>query len=136
MTNTIHCRADGNITREFLIRIWEQNGWKDADILCPDGTPVTVIPCGYGDITKLEDCDYFLVEGDMPWMGNDSLDKVVDELNRHSELVEESNKAKAELRAYYEQHQREGWDEYSYSFYSDWYKDWYGYRPRFNWRRS
>lgn len=133
MSNTIHTTAGGTITREFLISVFERNGWQDAEVLCPDGTPVTVCPCGYGDITKLEDCDYFLVEGDLPWMGDDSIDKIVDELNRHAELVAESDEAKAQLQAFYDEHERLGWDEDSYSEYSDWYKSWYGYRPRFDW---
>ena len=121
------------ITREALISRWTENGWDDLTVTCPDGVTVNIHPCSYVDITKIEDCDYFLVDGDMPYMGGDNLDTVIDELNRHAELVEESNKAKAQLQAFYDAHEREGWDEESYSDYSDWYKSWYGYRPRFDW---
>lgn len=121
------------ITREALISRWTENGWEDLSVTCPDGVTVNIHPCSYGDIRKIEDCDYFLVDGDMPYMGGDNLDRVIDELNRHAELVEESNKAKAQLQAFYDDHERNGWDEESYSEYSDWYKSWYGYRPRFDW---
>lgn len=121
------------ITREALISRWNENGWEDLTVTCPDGVSVSIHPCSYVDISKVEDCDYFLVEGDMPWMGGDNLDNVIAELNNHAELVKESNEAKAQLKEYYEKHEREGWDEESYSFYSDWHKDLYGFRPRFDW---
>jgi hypothetical protein len=121
------------ITRDALISRWNENGWKELTATCPDGVSVIITPCGYGDIHSVKDCDYFLVDGDMPYMGGDNLDRVIDELNRHAEMLERSNEAKAQLQAFYDDHERNGWDEESYSEYSDWFKSWYGYRPRFDW---
>jgi len=117
------------ITRESLVSQWEKNGFGKITVTCPDGATATISPCFYGEPKSVSDCEYFLVYCDLPWMGGSNLDKVIDELNRHEEFVMEAEADKAELRAYFNEHQEKGWDRESFSFYSDWHKDLYGYRP-------
>lgn len=125
----VEAENDKPLTVENVERLLRMNGWEETVIVCPDGARVSVTPCGYGDITKLSDCDYFLVHGDMPWMGGDKLEKVVDELNRHAELLAEQEAQKKKLREYFEAGQADGWTKHDWSWYSDWHKDLYGYRP-------
>ena len=125
----LEAQNEPNLTVENVERLLRMNGWNKTVIVCPDGTRATVSPCGYGDIHKLSDCDYFLVYWDMPWGGSDKLEKVVDELNRHAELKAESDNEKAELRKFFDEHMENGWDDEDWSWYSDWHKDLYGYHP-------
>lgn len=117
------------LTLDGVVAALAQNGWEDTTVHCPDGTPVTISPCSYVDIHSLADCDWFLVYGDLPWSGGSDLAKIVDELNRHEERVAEADEEKARLRAYFAAHELRGWDDDSWSWYSDWHKDCYGYRP-------
>lgn len=125
----VEAKNEQNLTVENVERLLRMNNWEETVIVCPDGARASVIPCGYGDIHKLSDCDYFLVYGDMPWMGGDKLEKVVDELNRHAELYAKQEEEKKKLREYFEAGQADGWTNYDWSWYSDWHKDLYGYRP-------
>lgn len=117
------------ITRESLISRWEKNGFEEITVTCPDGAKATIVPMSYIDAKSVKDCDYFLVYCDLPWMGHENLDKVIDELNHHEDFVREAEADKRELRAYFDEHQKTGWDDESWGFYSDWHKDCYGYRP-------
>lgn len=117
------------LTVEGVTRLLRMNGWKDTKVVCPDGTRATISPCGYGDIHSVRDCDYFLLYWDMPWGGESSIEKLVDKLNRHAELKAEDEADKLKLRAYFDEHQANGWTDSSWEFYSDWHKDIYGYRP-------
>ena len=65
----------------------------------------------------------------MPWGGEDTLEKLVKTLNRHEELAAEQEEDKVKIRKYFDKHQKDGWDEDSWSFYSDWHKDIFGFRP-------
>lgn len=119
------------LTVEKVRNALVKNGWKETCVICPDGTPAHIVPCSYVD--KIEDesqCDYFLLYWDMPWGGNDTLEKIVRDLNNHEKLVKETEDDKEKLREYFEDHQQRGWDDDSFGFYSDWHKDVFGFRPR------
>ena len=118
-----------DLTVESLTRKPRMNGWKETTVICPDGTEATISPCGYGDIHSLSDCEYFLLYWDMPWGGEDKIEKIVDKLNRHAELKAEDDKEKVKLRDYFEKGEADGWENYDWSWYSDWHKDLYGFRP-------
>ena len=119
-----------NLTKESIIKVFEENGWEKADFTCPDGTVATVSPCCYGHYTQsLATCEYFLIDWDMPWGGEDNIDDLVKTLNRHEELAKIQAENEKELRYFFEKHQQEGWDDDSFQIYSDWHKDVYGYRP-------
>lgn len=127
MKNTAFATA---YNADMLEAILSMNNWNDTEIICPDGTPVVVSPCYYGDKAPVRsDIEYYLVHGDMPWMGCDTLEKLADELNKHAEHVASLNAERAELREYFNTHEANGWSDDSWSWYSDWHKDLYGYRP-------
>lgn len=119
------------MTYDFVASTLARNGFKTTTFIADDGTPVEVTPCFYGDtVDSVEQCDYFLVEdGILPWLGGSSLEKVLNDLNRHADLVAESDAEKKDLRVYFDKHQANGWDDDSWSWYSDWHKDVFGYRP-------
>ena len=116
------------LTVERMIKEFEFNFWNDTTITCPDGAKATIAPCGY-NVEKIEDCEYFLIYWDIPWGGEDTVEKLVATLNRHAELVAEQEQDKKKLLDYFTKHQKNGWDDDSWSFYSDWHKDVFGYRP-------
>ena len=117
-------------TIESIIKAFEENHFKATTITCPDGVEVVVTPCSYAEeITSVDQCDYFLVHGDMPWMGGSKLEDVVKEINDHARLAEELDNERKELRVFFDKHQTEGWNDDAWSWYSDWHKDLYGYRP-------
>ena len=121
--------ASNKLTVDRMVKEFEFNFWGETIVKCPDGAMATVTPCGYGEINGIEDCDYFLVSWDIPWGGQDTIERLVAELNKHKELKEELDKDREQIRQYFNDHEKSGWDSDSWSFYSDWHKDLYGYRP-------
>lgn len=117
------------LTVEGLAAEFEANGWEETIVTCPDGATAKISPCCYYGEKNLQNCEYFLLYWDIPWGGSDKIEKLVDQLNRHAELKKENDRDKEELRSYFEEHQASGWDGESFSFYSDWHKDLFGYRP-------
>lgn len=119
-------------TVESLVKIFEDSKWKEVQITCPDGAEIVIDPCGYGDVTCLDDVDCFLVYGDIPWMGGmggNRVEELVKEINDHAKYVEELESDRKELKAYFEGGEADGWTKHDWSYYSDWHKDLYGYRP-------
>lgn len=118
------------LTVERMAREFEETYWGDLFIHCPDGAIAEIHPCGYGEIKSAADCDYFLIDWDIPsWGGEPTLEKLVATLNRHAELAKESEDSKAQLRAFFDRHQRDGWEQEDFDCYSDWHKDVFGFRP-------
>lgn len=117
------------LTNESVIKAFQANNFKDTVLTCPDGAEVVVSPCGYGEITSVAQCEYFLVYGDLPWMGAETLEALVKQLNRHAQDVQEAQREKDKLARYFRNHEASGWDDDSWEWYSDWHKDLYGYRP-------
>ena len=116
------------LTEKYLIEKFVENKFKPLEVVCPDNTKVIIKPCGY-DINSISDVEYYLVEGDLPWLGGDNLTKIVEQLYNHEQLVLESDKEKEELKKYFEEYSKQGWPEDTFSYYSDWHKDLYGFRP-------
>ena len=121
-------RGSEELTVEEVREALEDNGWGDTIITCPDGAKATVSPCGW-QIQKVEDCEYFLIYWDIPWGGENKIETLVSVLNRHAELAKEQEDEKVKIRAYFDEHQKKGWDDDSWSWYSDWHKDVFGFRP-------
>ena len=95
------------------------------------GDKVTIEFCGYGELKSRADIDYYLVSCRFSWAGSDKLSKIATYLNRWEELIKEDKADKKELAAYKAKYCVNGvWAEDAFDFYSDWYKDLYGYRPR------
>ena len=118
------------LTIESVYRAFVYNRWEETTFTCPDGTKATVSPCSYVSEDKhLKDIDYFLIYWDLPWGGESTIEKLVETLNKHAELKAEQEVERDRVRAYFDKHQAEGWTDDSWSFYSDWHKDVFGYRP-------
>lgn len=62
-------------------------------------------------------------------MGGNRVQELVDEINNHAKLVEDLERERKELREYFDGGQADGWTQHDWSWYSDWHKDLYGYRP-------
>lgn len=124
-------KMENAFTVESVAKALEMNCFKETTFRLLDGTEIMITPCSYvRDITDISQCDYFLVDDpELPWAGGDKLSKVVNEMNNHVKLVDDLAEERAQLRAYFDKHQKNGWDDESFSWYSDWHKDLYGYRP-------
>lgn len=120
-------------TVEEMFKAMADNNFDDTTFVLADGSTAVVTPCYYGEARpdfKLEDMDYFLVacEG-LPWLSGDSLDKVAKNFNDILRLRNEADEEKIQLRKYFEEHEKTGWVDGDWGWYSDWHKDVYGYRP-------
>ena len=90
---------------EEIVSILKANGFRKTTITCPDGAEVIVTPCSYApEITDIAQCDYFLVDGDIPWMGDRHIDQVVHEINEHATLKAELDSERAKLRVFFDKH--------------------------------
>lgn len=119
------------LTRENILNQWAANGWQDLKVTCPDGAEAVLSPCfPPHPAPNVQMLEYVLVTCDLPYLGGDNLDQVIDRLNRHAELVREANDEKARLNQFFEKHIAPGnFDGDTWGTYSDWHKDVYGYRP-------
>jgi len=129
MEKKLYTTANGMLTETCVLNAFKENNFEDTTFICPDGAEAVVAPCCYYGEKSIENCEYFLIYWDMPWGGEDTLEKLVKTLNRHEELAAEQEEDKIKIRKYFDKHQANGWDDESWSFYSDWHKDIYGYRP-------
>lgn len=118
-----------NYTVETLTKILSDNGWKETAITCPDGAEIVVSPCAYGEVKGIESVEYFLVYSDVPWSGCETIDRLVEQINGHAQAVADLASEREELRKYFEGGEADGWTQHDWSWYSDWHKDLYGYRP-------
>lgn len=118
------------ITEEYLIEQFTESRWNPIEVTCPDGAKMYITPCAYEEnISNVSQVEYFLVDGDLPWLGCDTITQLVHQINNHAEMVIESEKEKKEVQEYYEKYSKLGWPDDSFGFYSDWHKDVYGFRP-------
>ena len=93
-----------------------------------NGDKITIVPCSYADIKSIKDIDYYLVNCRLPWAGSDDLMWVADFLANYDNKIKANEKSKKELRDYYNKYHNT--PQMDWSWYSDWHKDVYGYRPR------
>ena len=119
------------LTIDTVKTLIEENEFQKTEITCPDETVAIVTPCFYGyDIGHIEQCEYFLIDWDMPWGGESTLEALVNTLNNHADLLKEQESSKAQLREFFDYHQQNGWDSEDLDLFSDWHKDVFGFRPR------
>ena len=118
-------------TAESMYDKMEENRFNDTAFTLADGSVAIVTPCYYGEgVPELEDIEYYLVHcKGLPWLSNSKLDRVADDFNKIFKLRNEADEDKIKLRKYFEEHEEKGWDDDSWSWYSDWHKDVYGFRP-------
>ena len=103
-------------------------------IKLPDGKTAEIK--AFNHTPNHKDCEWFFVEGiDDPWADNDILAKLAkyfaDYEAKKAELADEKDELKA-YEAKLASIEDKSSDEYRemFSFYSDWHKDLYGFRPR------
>ena len=124
----IKAENEPELTVDTVVHLLARNRWRETKIVCPDGARATVTPCGW-EIHSVADCEYFLIYWDLPWGGEQTIEKLVKTLNRHAELKAELDEDRAKIRAFFDEHMRDGWCDDDWDFYSDWHKELYGYRP-------
>lgn len=117
------------ITEKDLIEKFIEARWKKIEVTCPDNVKLLITPCGYGEISSVGDVDYFLVDGDLPWLGASNITQLVETINNHAELVIEQDNEKGDLQKFYEENIENNFSQENWNHYSDWHKDVYGYRP-------
>lgn len=118
-------------TTESIIAILSATGYQEVDVTVCNET-VTLLPCMSYDNKTLE---YILVYSpSLPWLGGNPA-QVADQLNSYGQLLEQKaadcNKL-ADLKARLQNPKnmtRDEWED-TFSYYSDWYKDVHGVRPR------
>lgn len=118
-------------TAESITAILSAAGYQEVDITVCNET-VTLQPCMSYDNKTLE---YILVYSpSLPWLGGNPA-QVADQLNSYGQLLEQKasdcNKLddmKARLQNP-KNMTRDEWED-MFSYYSDWYKDVHGVRPR------
>lgn len=123
--------------RELRRRI-EAAGFREITLtMACNGDKVTVSPCysGYGTPASFDQVEYYLVYSpSLPWLGGDTLEAVAGQLNSYSKRLKEAEAERERLAEIRNKLETEpmGCDEWEelFSFYSDFYKDVYGHRPR------
>lgn len=104
---------------------------EPATLTMANGDELELTPCReFGQLA------YILVASpSLPWLGGNA-SEVADQLNKYETLVAENEADKLRLANLREKLLNPGPDmtgdewEDTFSFYSDWHKDIYGYRPR------
>lgn len=129
------------LTRNDIIRLLKAADFEEIEITCPDGAICMARPVN--DMCEkpenAQDIEVFFLDWDlcrsdehrmaMAWNGQNAIDILLDKCNRHTELMAEARSEEARLQAYFDDHQANGWTDDDLSWYSDWHKDVYGYRP-------
>ena len=104
------------------------NGFKETVVNTPVGE-CYVTPCCYSTNPKdIDSIEYFLVSGPVPWLGGPDFSKVCEGISNMENLLTKLDNERDELEKYFEDNY--GTENFDYSWYSDWYKDLYGFRPR------
>lgn len=120
--------------KEELAKRLKDNNYEEISITMKcNGDVVTIKPMSQnGDITTLEDAEYFLVHSpSLPWLGGDTLDVVAKQIAEYTNTLAQNAIEKQQLREYFmtriagKDYNADDW-----GYYSDWYKDVYGRRPQ------
>ena len=126
-------------TANALRRRFEESGWRPITVdMKANGDRITIEPCADAPvITDESQITYYLVwSPSVTWMGEDTLEKVADSLNRYGELLAEQARLEESvkrMKAKLEDPPAEmtlGEWEMLYQAYSDFSKEVYGRRDR------
>ena len=116
------------IVAELTKRIIDNN-FKDITIhMKKSGHDIVISPCIFTDELKMENVEWFLVYAGINTAGNDKIEKIAEFIMNYDKLIEEDKEDKIRLHAYYDKYHNT--DKMDWDFYSNWYKDLYGHRPR------
>lgn len=91
------------------------------------GDKVKITLCSTVDIKSVNDIEYFLMECRFPWAGSSKIEDIANLLNNWQAKIDGENDEKQQLRKYYEENY--GTENFDASWFSDWHKDVYGFRP-------
>lgn len=122
----------------------EESGYaKEQEVLLDSGEKLSLSLCSYGEIKSLDDVAYFLVNNEFSLFcsSSESLYTIASNIvnvDKAKELLEQDKK---NIFSYYQDedieqllslplNNRSEKQEDALSFFSDWHKDVYGYRPR------
>lgn len=107
------------------------NNWSDTEMTMSNGDVITISPCSYAPVANEQNTEYYLVfSPSTPNLGGDTLEIIAEQLASYERHLQERAAEKAKLRAYFDRNIAAGeYDAETWSFYSDWHKDIYGYRP-------
>ena len=104
------------------------NGTNEINLtIKATGDKVKITLCSMVDIKSVNDIEYFLVDCRFPWAGSSSIESIAKLLNNWQAKIDEEDNEKQELRKYYEE--TYGTVKFDSTWFSDWHKDVYGFRP-------
>ena len=104
------------------------NGTNEINLtIKATGDKVKITLCSMVDIKSVNDIEYYLLDCRFPWAGSSSIENIAKLLNNWQAKIDEEDNEKQELRKYYEE--TYGTEEFDSSWFSDWHKDVYGFRP-------
>lgn len=120
-------------TKEIITEYCHKFNFKEFQIHMDNGDTLTITPCTYGPNPTMDTIEYWLVYGPLPWMGANTLDELVNQLNRYETTLAEAAEEKIRLKKFFDEHiDGKNADDDTQSYYSDWHKDVFGFRPRYN----
>lgn len=115
-----------------LLKMLDDADWEKVTIKHECGDEIIITPCGNGKLNA-KNVEYFLCDSpELPWLGTDKIDNLVNELLGYEDLKKEHDEEKKKLAEYKTKmlNAKTADDfESMYDWYSDWHKDVYGYRP-------
>ncbi len=131
-----------NINGAISYIIWKlaQNGWNETVFNIPEtNSTIVVTPCAqaYPEIQGINQVEFFLVDpsDDINVPGFDTVKQLAEFLCNYKNVLLEKRKAQDNCRKWYKLHilallkKGENPSEDDWSYYSDYHKDCFGFRP-------
>ena len=119
----------------------EESGYaNEQTISLPNGSKLGMKLCSYGEIKDLSDIDYYMTDSESI-DSEESLYKIAENIVNEEKTIERMKEDKERIFSFYQDEDIEYLMQRPYdflsekeidtlSFFSDWHKDVYGYRPR------
>lgn len=126
------------LTTDMLKTMLTHAGFNDIRVICPDGAEAIVRPMSEKvSAESLNDVTFYFIDWDIAQyigsaMGHDGESALADLcriLNQHEALAGQKVDEETRIRAFFEEHQANGWTDDDLDWYSDWHKDVFGFRP-------
>ena len=94
--------------KNALVTEWKKNNWQNVSVEIDGLDTVSITPCTQIDKAKsIQDIEDYLVYSNIDsYMGNESLDKVINSLlfDNYKKLIEDTNDEKTKLQKFFEKH--------------------------------
>lgn len=126
------------LTTDMLAAMLTRANFDEFDVVCPDGAKATIQPMSDKPVAAcLNDVTFYFIYWDisqyigsaMGYDGESALADLCKILNQHEALAGQKTSEEARIRAYFDEHQANGWTDDDLDWYSDWHKDVFGFRP-------